>query len=41
LVVSWKIGGSFSSLAPSSRARGDYNQDGIEGQMDGRDGGAH
>jgi hypothetical protein len=35
--ISWRIGGSFTSLVLSSAVRGDYGHDGIEGKMDRRD----
>ncbi len=36
LPISWRIGRSFTSLASSSPARGNYGHDGIKGQKDRR-----
>ncbi len=41
LQVSWRIGRSFSSLTPSNLASGDYSQNDIKGQTDGKDRGVH
>ncbi len=38
LTVSWKTGGSFSSLTdPSNLIKGDYGHNGINGTNEGRD----
>lgn len=41
LPISWRIAGSFTSLALSSPTRGNYGHDGMEGQMDRKNEGAH
>jgi len=40
-IISWKIGRSFSSLAPSNPTRGDYGHNGTNGPRDGKDPNAH